>query len=154
MYNHAPEGYDCPFCGILNGRDELTTQGHIVLANQQVTAFIAANWWPNNPGQVVVIPNGHHENIYDLPPEYGTPIQKAAQEISVAMKQVFQCDGVSTRQHNEPAGNQDVWHYHLHVIPRYRGDRLYELTGTTRAPLIEDELRSRYAGLLRRALVN
>jgi diadenosine tetraphosphate (Ap4A) HIT family hydrolase len=34
-------------------------------------------------------------------------------------------DGTSTRQHNEPAGNQDVWHYHEHVFPRYDGDELY-----------------------------
>jgi len=35
------------------------------------------------------------------------------------------CDGVSTRQHNEPAGNQDTWHYHVHVFPRYIDDGLY-----------------------------
>ena len=35
------------------------------------------------------------------------------------------CDGVSSRQHNEPAGNQDVWHYHLHVFPRWENDKLY-----------------------------
>jgi histidine triad (HIT) family protein len=33
---------------------------------------------------------------------------------------------VSTRQHNEPAGNQDVWHLHVHVFPRYPGDQLYK----------------------------
>ena len=41
------------------------------------------------------------------------------------MKEVYKCDGVSTRQHNEPAGDQEVWHYHFHVIPRYANDDLY-----------------------------
>ena len=41
------------------------------------------------------------------------------------MKEVYGCDGVSIRQHNEPAGDQTVWHYHLHVFPRYHGDELY-----------------------------
>jgi histidine triad (HIT) family protein len=41
------------------------------------------------------------------------------------MKEVYRCDGVSTRQHNEPAGDQDVWHLHVHVFPRYEGDQLY-----------------------------
>ena len=41
------------------------------------------------------------------------------------MKAAFSCDGVSTRQHNEPAGYQEVWHYHLHVFPRYGADELY-----------------------------
>ena len=42
------------------------------------------------------------------------------------MKAAYDCEGTSTRQHNEPAGYQDVWHLHAHVFPRYPGDRLYE----------------------------
>ncbi|MDN3240096.1 HIT family protein [Glycomyces tritici] len=44
---------------------------------------------------------------------------------SPSRRETYGCDGVSTRQHNEPAGNQDVWHLHVHVFPRYEGDRLY-----------------------------
>lgn len=39
---------------------------------------------------------------------------------------MYQCDGVSSRQHNEPCGSQDVWHYYLHVFPRYKNDELYK----------------------------
>lgn len=46
-------------------------------------------------------------------------------KIAIALKEVYKCDGVSSRQHNEPCGNQDVWHYHLHVLPRYKDDNLY-----------------------------
>ncbi len=42
------------------------------------------------------------------------------------MRAAWGCDGVSTRQHNEPAGNQHMWHYHMHVTPRFRGDDLYK----------------------------
>lgn len=42
------------------------------------------------------------------------------------MRWSYGCDGVSTRQHNEPAGDQDVWHFHVHVFPRYEGDGLYD----------------------------
>jgi histidine triad (HIT) family protein len=41
------------------------------------------------------------------------------------MQNAFGCEGISTRQHNGPVGNQDVWHYHLHVFPRYSNDGLY-----------------------------
>ena len=42
------------------------------------------------------------------------------------LKEALACDGTSTRQHNEPAGNQhDMWHLHVHVFPRYDGDNLY-----------------------------
>jgi histidine triad (HIT) family protein len=64
------------------------------------------------------------------------------------MKAAYGCDGTSTRQHNEPAGNQDVWHYHMHVFPRYAGDRLYL---TQRAPMAAEE-RASYAGRLRQEL--
>lgn len=90
-----------------------------------LTAFIAPRWWPNNEGHVLIIPNEHYENLYDLPREYAHRIQDLAQAIAIAFKLVYHCHGISTRQHNEPAGNQDVWHYHLHVFPRYEGDNLY-----------------------------
>jgi histidine triad (HIT) family protein len=62
--------------------------------------------------------------MYNHEPEgYLCPV---ARMIALAFKEVYGCDGVSTRQHNEPAGNQDVWHYHLHVTPRYAGDQFYE----------------------------
>ena len=56
-------------------------------------------------------------------------IHRVAQLVAIAMKNTYDCDGISTRQHNEPAGNQDVLHYHLHVYPRFEGDNLYMTKG-------------------------
>jgi histidine triad (HIT) family protein len=64
------------------------------------------------------------------------------------MKAVWACDGVSVRQHNEPVGNQDVWHYHLHVTPRYAGDDFYA-NYVGRWALMPPEERARYARELR-----
>ena len=61
------------------------------------------------------------------------------------MTAVYDCDGVSTRQHNEPAGNQGVWQYHQHVFPRNKGDKLYFLE-QAEMPI---EKRARYALKLR-----
>ena len=55
----------------------------------------------------------------------GHIIFDTSKRVAIALKETYKCDGVSTRQHNEPAGNQDVWHFHLHVFPRYTGDKLY-----------------------------
>jgi hypothetical protein len=66
----------------------------------------------------------HYENIYEPPDVLGGPIQRAVRETTLAMKSAYGCDSISTRQHNEPAGNQDVWHFHIHVFPRYDGDDL------------------------------
>lgn len=72
-----------------------------------------------------MIPREHHENLYDLPDCVGHGIWDLTRSVAVAMKDAYRCDGVSTRQHNEPAGDQDVWHLHVHVLPRYQGDELY-----------------------------
>lgn len=67
-------------------------------------------------------------NIF-LPIEMAAEIHRAAHLTAFAMKNTYGCEGISTRQHNEPAGNQDVWHYHLHVYPRYKNDNLYLTKG-------------------------
>lgn len=146
MHNHAPPDYACPFCRNLEtGEADLPLE----FVHRDADVFVKMNpkWWPRNPGAVLVIPNEHHENVYDLPVELGTPIQRAVHRAALAMKDAFGCDGVSTRQHNEPEGNQDVWHYHVHVFPRWRGDGLYGSHGSLAD---EDELR-RHAELLREA---
>lgn len=153
MQHHAPPGYVCPFCLIVAGVENehvWTKQGDVVLRDELVTAFVAAGWWPNNAGHVIIIPNQHHENIFDLPLHYATAIHAAAQRIAIALKQAYHCAGVSTRQHNEPAGNQDVWHYHLHIFPRYPDDHLYELINQRRRTTPAERLP--YAERLRHVL--
>jgi histidine triad (HIT) family protein len=138
MYTHAPENYDCPICRVVQGHfaptQPVTRPEDVILQTPLATAFISARWWPNNPGHVLVVPNTHFENIYDLPATYAAEIHTLAQKIALAFKEVYKCDGVSTRQHNEPAGNQDTWHYHLHVFPRYQDDDLYKSFGEWTTP--------------------
>lgn len=147
-FTHAPPGYSCPFCGISQGRyDALTGPDDLVYRDQTVTAFIASHWWPNNAGHVLVIPNAHYENLYDLPDDVGAEVYRVTRQVAIALKVTYGCDGISTRQHNEPGGMQDVWHYHLHVFPRYVEDHLYERTAERR--LASPEERAPYAARLR-----
>lgn len=127
MYNHEPEKYICPLCQIAKGEptDHGNQEPDVIFRDQFITAFIAGKWWRSNPGHVIIVPNEHIENIYDMPEEIGHKIFDFSKKVSLAFKETYKCDGISTRQHNEHAGNQDVWHYHLHVFPRYEGDNLY-----------------------------
>lgn len=127
-WRHAPEGYECRFCALASPGftgNEVNVPSDVVLRTERATAFVSPRWWPNNHGHVLVVPNAHHENIYTLPSEDGYAIFDVVREIAVAVRTTYGCRGVSTRQHNEPAGNQDVWHLHMHVFPRYDGDELY-----------------------------
>jgi len=153
MYNHAPDDYICPFCSLVRGVENKHThsvQTDIVYQNDTVTALIGSHQWPNNPGNTIIIPNEHFENIYDLPIHLAAKIRELAQAVALAMKMAYSCDGVSTRQHNEPDGNQDVWHYHLHVTPRYRDDGFY----VSQRKFMPADERARYARKLRAQLAD
>jgi histidine triad (HIT) family protein len=128
MFNHAPDDYVCPFCRLIGGGEDgrqINTQADIVRRDELATAFVNPRWWPNNQGHVLVVPNAHHENLYDLPARYGHAVHDLVRAVAVAIRQAYGCDGTSVRQHNEPSGGQDAWHYHVHVFPRYAGDDLY-----------------------------
>lgn len=141
MYNHQPQNYICPLCQIAKAQE--TKQGSqeesVILRDKFLTVFIAGRWWKTNPGHVIIIPNQHIENIYDMPEEIGHKIFDMSKKVAIAFKQTYNCDGTSTRQHNEPAGNQDVFHFHLHVFPRYKGDNLYVNHEDTYWPTIEEK---------------
>jgi histidine triad (HIT) family protein len=120
----------------------------VVERTESTTAWIGSRWWERNPGHVIVVPNEHIENMYCLPPELAAEVHETARRIAFALKEAYGCQGISTRQHNEPAGYQEVWHYHLHVFPRYDGDKLYGSAWRNTTP----EQRRPYAELLRGAL--
>jgi histidine triad (HIT) family protein len=154
-FSHAPPGYRCPFCRVVAGeelRDDYTKQADVVYRDGVVTAFVSSAWWPANAGHVLVVPNGHFENVYDVPDDVLAAVQVVGKRVALAIRASYGCEGTSFRQHNEPAGNQDVWHYHLHVFPRYGGDELYlrsserrDTTPAERAPYAE-RLRGELAG--------
>ena len=149
MYNHAQGDYECPFCKLVNGEDnDKTNTEDIFYQNKFITAFIAGKWWINNPGGTIIIPNKHFENIYDIDEKYLLEVVNFSKRLALALKEVYKCDGVSTRQHNEPAGNQDIWHFHYHVMPRYKGDELYK--NHDKNSWVEPEDRKPYAEKLRK----
>jgi histidine triad (HIT) family protein len=122
---HAPPGYDCPVCGYVAGRwNDVVGADHVVDRTELTLTFVSPTRWGRNHG-VLVVPNAHHENLYALPDDLGRPLLSAQRRVALALKAVTGCDGTSTRQHNEPGGDQDLWHYHVHVFPRWEGDGLY-----------------------------
>jgi histidine triad (HIT) family protein len=129
MYNHAPQDYVCPICLGINGIENeqtLIRQSDIVLKNDFITAFISSFFIGQNNGHVVIVPNQHFENIYDIPLEDAHAIFDASQKIALALKEAYKCEGITILQNNEPAGNQHAFHYHMHVFPRYANDNLHE----------------------------
>ncbi len=98
-----------------------------------------------------MVPNEHFENLYDLPDEVGHRIFEVSKKISMAMKTTYKCDGVTTRQNNEPAGDQHAFHYHLHIFPRYDGDA-FNINLTKKSVLSDPKERVKYAEKLKERL--
>ena len=95
MYNHAPPEYICPFCLLVQGKENIQSQlkqTDIVFQTADITAFMATRKYPNNQGHVLIIPNEHFENIYDLPSALSSKIHSLSRDIALAMKAEYQCE--------------------------------------------------------------
>ncbi len=154
MYTHTHTDYVCPIClGVQGIEDERTLlmKADLVHKDKLVSAFINSFWIGKNEGHVIVVPNEHFENLYDLPDEVGAQIFSVAKKVALALKQAYGCDGVTLRQNNEPASEQHAFHYHLHVIPRYEDDDFNQKL-TEKSRLSDPEERVTYAEKIKLAL--
>lgn len=151
MRSHEPPGHECPFCALVTGGEtEWNKQTDVVFRDAATTAFICPKWWDAAPGHVLVVPNEHYENIYAIPDGSLAAVYRTAKVLAVALTSAYGSEGTSMRQHNEPGGGQDVWHFHVHVFPRRADDQLYERNAETRLPTVEERkvLANRLRGFL------
>lgn len=151
-HSHAPEDYLCPFCQFALGetddpgnRCELTD---LVYQDEDLLVLIGCDGFGPHAGHAMIIPAAHREALYDLEDDLLAKISIFSRHVALAIKLAWNPEGTSVRQHNEPAGNQHVWHYHLHIFPRYGDDLLYR---QIRHPL-DVEYRAKLAQELRAAL--
>jgi histidine triad (HIT) family protein len=148
MYNHEPAGYACPLCRFVEGHEsDFNKIIDIVFQDETTLAYVSPKWWINNPGNVIIIPKKHVEHIYDVEDELLASIYKTGKSIAIAMKKTYGCDGTSFRQHNEPAGNQEIYHFHLHLFPRWKTDHFYQNFENYR--YVNEQDRQSYAEKLR-----
>lgn len=129
-HSHQPDGYQCPFCELVLdlpfSQDNLCAPTDLIYQTDLVAVIMACDGFGNYGGHAMVIPTKHLEALYDLDDATSAAIMKETKRVALAMKLAWNPEGTSTRQHNEPAGNQHVWHYHQHVFPRYHDDQLYQ----------------------------
>jgi histidine triad (HIT) family protein len=107
---------DCVFCAILEG--ELPS--YDVYEDDQVLAFLDAN--PVAEGHTLVVPKAHRERLTDLTSEETAAVFDAAREVAGAVEAAVEPDGYNLFQTNGAAAGQEVFHSHVHVVPRYEGD--------------------------------
>jgi histidine triad (HIT) family protein len=76
---------------------------------------------PQSDGHSLVIPKSAAANIFELDPAFAGAVMRTAQQIARTVRDVFEADGITLMQFNGAEAGQTVFHFHLHVIPRYAG---------------------------------
>ena len=84
---------------------------------------------PQSPGHTLVIPKTAAENLFDLELESATAVLKTTQLVAGAVLEAFRADGIMLNQFNGPVAGQTVFHFHMHIVPRYEGVPLRRHTG-------------------------
>ena len=108
---------DCIFCDILAGK----LPSSIVYRDDTCTALMDIQ--PVNPGHILVIPNSHATNLAELDAAVGCHLFGVGQRVAAALRgSGVKCEGVNLLLADGEAAGQEVFHVHLHVFPRFKGD--------------------------------
>ncbi|MEF3255134.1 MAG: HIT family protein [Deferribacterales bacterium] len=109
---------DCIFCKIINGDIPASK----VYEDEDFIAILDIR--PVNLGHTLLIPKQHNRNILDTPDDLGAKIYPLLKKLSIAIMKGLSADGINIIQNNEEYGGQEVFHSHLHIIPRFKEDGL------------------------------
>lgn len=106
---------------------------------------------PASRGHALVVPKQEFPDIYSMPPETLAHVMQAVQRVAHAIRDALQPDGMNIVQNNGAASGQTVFHYHVHVIPRWNGDDVMQPWKTLQ--LEQDEFQA-IAESIRQQIVN
>jgi len=106
----------CVFCRIVTG-DLPSTRLH---EDDRTLAFMDIN--PITPGHALVIVKPHRENVFELDEEECLAVMRTSKKVADAIRRSLEPDGLNLFQANGLAAFQTVFHFHMHVLPRYVGD--------------------------------
>jgi histidine triad (HIT) family protein len=108
----------CIFCKIVRKQ----APASIIYEDESVMVFLDIR--PLNLGHTLVIPKAHYVDIFDTPVNQLSQVHTVAKQVSAAIKKATKADGISIIQQNSKAAGQDIFHFHVHVVPRFEGQKL------------------------------
>ena len=112
----------CVFCDIANKNKQ---ESQVVYRDNLVVAFMSHG--PRNPGHVLVIPRTHAKELIEVPDSTARQMISIAKKISLTIRKTdIKCEAFRFQINSGEAAGQTVFHSHLHVMPRYKGDEVNE----------------------------
>ena len=107
---------NCIFCKIANG--EIPSKTLYEDEEFRVILDLA----PVTKGHALILPKSHFKNLYELPDETAQKVMKLAKKMATTMTEKLECDGFNLLQNNNEVAGQTIFHFHMHLIPRYEND--------------------------------
>ena len=107
---------NCIFCKIAGGDIPSTT----VYEDEQFRVFLDLS--PAAKGHALVVPKEHFANLFEIDDEVLRNLIVVAKKVAIAIRDALGCEGMNIVQNNGPLAGQTVFHFHLHIIPRYADD--------------------------------
>jgi histidine triad (HIT) family protein len=117
----------CIFCKIAQKQ----VPSSLVYEDEKTVAFLDIR--PLNEGHTLVIPKEHYVNIFDIPKELICYIHGVTKKVAQAVEKATHADGISIIQQNGEAAGQEIFHLHVHVIPRFEWQKLPRLSELSEA---------------------
>ncbi|CCZ05046.1 HIT family protein [Bovifimicola ammoniilytica] len=127
---------DCIFCKIANG----IIPSHTLYEDENFKVIFDLG--PATKGHALILPKKHFDNIYEMDDETASKVFVLAKKMATAMTKAFDCDGFNVIQNNGECAGQSVFHFHMHLIPRYEGDnaiKMWKASETTDEKLAQLE---------------
>lgn len=112
---------NCIFCKLANGEIPTNT-----LYEDDMFRVIF-DLSPATKGHALIIPKEHYRNAYDIDENVAAKVFPLASKMANVMTETFGADGFNIIQNNEELAGQTVFHFHMHLIPRYKGDNALKL---------------------------
>ena len=109
---------NCIFCKIANGEIPAAT----LFEDENFRVILDLG--PASKGHALILPKSHAANIYELSDEMAAKAMILAKKMATAMTAALKCDGFNIVQNNGECAGQTVFHFHMHLIPRYEGDQV------------------------------
>lgn len=107
---------NCIFCKIANGEIPSKT----LYEDEEFRVILDLG--PATKGHALILPKSHFKNLYELPEEMAGKVMKLAKKMAAVMTEKLDCDGFNLVQNNNEVAGQTVFHFHMHLIPRYEND--------------------------------